>query len=48
MTHSLELNVSKGTDTKQMGKGLELEGSKLSVEEGVAETVSPTSQFYLG
>lgn len=48
MTHSLELNVSKGTNTKEMGRGLELEDPKLSVEEGAVETVLPTSQFYLG
>lgn len=39
--------MSKGTDAEEMGKGLELEGPKLSVEEGVKETVLPTSQFYL-
>lgn len=47
MTHSLKLNVSKGTGTEEMGKGLELEGPKLSVRE-VVETVWPTFLFYLG
>lgn len=43
MTHSLKLNVSKGTNAEEMEQDLELECPKLSVEEGVVETALPRS-----
>lgn len=40
--------MSEGTDAEELGKGLEFEGPKPSVEEGMKETALPASQLYLG